>query len=186
MRQDFFDYVPQFKLMIAGNHKPSLRTVDEAISRRFNLIPFTVTIPPEQRDTELGEKLKTERPAILQWMINGCLMWQHEGLNPPEAVTVATEAYLEAQDVFSDWFEECCEREANAWTRAMTLFASWKGWAEQSGQYVGDAKMFRARFERYNGIEHRPERGTKRAGFRGVRLNERGLLWLDRDYSGSG
>jgi putative DNA primase/helicase len=45
MRQDFFEYTPQFKLIIAGNHKPGLKSVDEAIRRRFNLIPFTVTNP---------------------------------------------------------------------------------------------------------------------------------------------
>ncbi len=45
MRQDFFEFTPQFKLVIAGNHKPSLRSVDEAIRRRFHLIPFAVTIP---------------------------------------------------------------------------------------------------------------------------------------------
>jgi putative DNA primase/helicase len=56
MRQDFFDYVPQFKLMFAGNHKPGLRSVDEAIRRRFNLIPFTVTIPARERDKTLGDK----------------------------------------------------------------------------------------------------------------------------------
>ena len=169
MRQDFFDYMPQFKLMIAGNHKPGLRTVDEAIRRRFNLIPFTVTIPPEERDTELGEKLKAERPAILQWMIEGCLAWQKQGLAPPETVTAATEAYLEAQDTFSAWLDECCERDPNAWERSTILFSSWKTWAEQSGQFIGDAKTFRARLERYK-IEHKPEPGTKRAGFRGVRL----------------
>ena len=54
MRQDFFEYIPQFKLIIAGNHKPGLRSVDEAIRRRFHLIPFTVTIPPEERDPELA------------------------------------------------------------------------------------------------------------------------------------
>jgi putative DNA primase/helicase len=63
MRQDFFEYNPQFKLFITGNHKPSLRSVDEAIRRRFHLIPFTVTIPPEQRDPDLAEKLKTEWPG---------------------------------------------------------------------------------------------------------------------------
>jgi putative DNA primase/helicase len=42
MRQDFFEYAPQFKLIIAGNHRPGLRSVDEAIRRRFNLVPFTV------------------------------------------------------------------------------------------------------------------------------------------------
>jgi putative DNA primase/helicase len=50
MRQDFFQYVPQFKLVIAGNHKPGLRSVDKAMRRRFHLIPFTVTIPPDDYD----------------------------------------------------------------------------------------------------------------------------------------
>jgi putative DNA primase/helicase len=66
MRQDPFTFTPQFKLMIAGNHKPSLRGVDEAIRRRMHLVPFTVTIPEAERDTELFEKLKAEWPGILQ------------------------------------------------------------------------------------------------------------------------
>src|SRR5205807_1758534 len=61
MRQDFFEYVPQFKLMVAGNHKPSLRSVDEAMRRRVNMIPFAVIIPPAERDPELPEKLKREQ-----------------------------------------------------------------------------------------------------------------------------
>jgi putative DNA primase/helicase len=68
MRQDFFHFTPTFKLMIAGNHKPRLRSVDEAMRRRFHLIPFAVTIPSEKRDKDLAEKLKTEWPAILRWM----------------------------------------------------------------------------------------------------------------------
>ena len=69
---------PQFKLWVAGNHKPGLRSVNEAIRRRVNLIPFTVTIPPEERDRQLGDKLKAEWPGILQWMIDGCLQWQQD------------------------------------------------------------------------------------------------------------
>jgi putative DNA primase/helicase len=172
MRQDFFYYTPQFKLMISGNHKPSLRSVDEAIRRRFNMLPFLVTIPPAERDQQLGKKLKEEASGILQWMIDGCLDWQERGLAPPEAVTAATTAYLEAQDSFAAWLDECCERDANAWERSQTLYASWKTWAEQSGHFVGDAKTFRARLERYNDIEHKPEPGTKRAGFKGVRLKD--------------
>jgi hypothetical protein len=74
MRQDFFEFTPQFKLLIAGNHKPGLRSVDEAIRRRLYLIPFIVKIPAEERDPELLEKLKWERPGILCWMIEGCLL----------------------------------------------------------------------------------------------------------------
>jgi len=83
MCRDFFDYVPQFKLIVAGNHKPSLNTVDEAMRRRLNLIPFNVTIPEKDRDPHLGEKLKAEWPQILQWMIDGCLEWQEHGLSAP-------------------------------------------------------------------------------------------------------
>jgi putative DNA primase/helicase len=65
MRQDYFWYTPQFKLVIAGNHKPGLRSVDEATRRRFNLVPFTVTIPVEKRDPDLLDKLKEEARGIL-------------------------------------------------------------------------------------------------------------------------
>jgi len=94
MRQDFFEYVPQFKLLVAGNHKPGLRSVDEAIRRRMHLIPFTVTIGEQERDPALAEKLKAEYPGILQWAIDGCLMWQQDGLNPPEIVRSATSDYF--------------------------------------------------------------------------------------------
>ena len=90
MRQDFFTYNPCFKLLIAGNHRPALRGVDEAIRRRMNLIPFAVRIPPEERDPDLPEKLRMEWPGILKWAIAGCLEWQRIGLSPPAAVTEAT------------------------------------------------------------------------------------------------
>ena len=170
MRQDFFEFTPQFKLVIAGNHKPGLRSVNEAIRRRFNLIPFTVTIPPEERDPELSDKLKAEWPGILQWMIDGCLDWQERGLAPPEIVTAATAAYLDAEDAVAAWLDECCELDANTWERSQTLFASWKAWAERSGHFVGDTKTFRDRLDGRDGIEHRLESGTRRAGFQGVCL----------------
>jgi putative DNA primase/helicase len=72
MRQDFFEVIPQFKLMISGNHKPQLRSVNEAIRRRMNLLPFAVTIPEQERDKDLTDKLEKEWPGILAWMIKGC------------------------------------------------------------------------------------------------------------------
>ena len=61
---------------VAGNHKPKLNSVDEAMRRRLLLVPFTVQIPPHERDTELPHKLQAEWPAILRWCVNGCLQWQ--------------------------------------------------------------------------------------------------------------
>ena len=170
MRQDLFEFTPQLKLVISGNHKPSLRSVTEAARRRFNLIPFTVTIPEQERDKDLGDKLKAEWPGILQWMIDGCVDWQERGLAPPEIITAATTAYLDAQDIVATWLDECCELDANTWERSQTLFASWKAFAERSGHFVGDTKTFRDRLDGRNGIWHRLEPGSKRAGYQGVRL----------------
>jgi putative DNA primase/helicase len=98
MRQDFFDFVPKFKLFIVGNHKPRLDNVDEAMRRRLLLVPFTVQIPPEERDPDLPTKLKVEWPAILRWMLDGCLGWQRTGLAAPKMVTDATDEYFNDQD----------------------------------------------------------------------------------------
>ncbi len=98
MRGDFFEFDPKFKLCIVGNHKPQLRAVDDAIRRRFNLIPFNVKISPEEKDADLPNKLKAEYGGILTWMIEGCLEWQRDGLNPPEKVLAATSDYLDSED----------------------------------------------------------------------------------------
>ena len=79
MRQDFFEFVQRSSWSSPVTTSHSLRSVDEAIRRRFHLIPFAVTIPAEERDVELAEKLKAEWPGILAWMIKGCLEWQAKG-----------------------------------------------------------------------------------------------------------
>jgi len=144
MRQDFFTFIPEFKLVIAGNHKPSLRTVDEAIRRRMNLIPFTVTIPAAERDKDLYEKLKEEWPGILRWAIEGCLRSQKYGLAAPMAVTKATGEYLKAEDTFGLWLDECCGTgDPKRYKAANTaLFASWKSWCERVGEQPGSQKAF--------------------------------------------
>jgi putative DNA primase/helicase len=85
MHKDFFEYLLQFKPWISGNHRPRLRSVGVAMRRRVRMIPFLVTIPQEECDPQLADKLKDERPGILQWMIDGCLEWQERGLAAPES-----------------------------------------------------------------------------------------------------
>jgi putative DNA primase/helicase len=142
MRQDFFEYTPQFKLVIAGNHKPAIRNVDEAMKRRMHLIPFTVTIPPERRDLTLTDKLLAERDGILAWALAGCLQWQRTGLQPPAIVVSATEEYFEAEDALGRWLDERCVREANAKALTGELFNDWKTWAEAAGEFVGSQRRF--------------------------------------------
>jgi putative DNA primase/helicase len=142
MRQDFFEYMPQFKLVISGNHRPGLNSVNEAIRRRVNMLPFNVTIAEEQRDKDLTEKLKMEWPGILAWMIEGCLEWQRVGLQPPKIVTDATDDYLETEDKLGRWIAECLERDPNGWASSSDLFYSWTSWAEENNEWVGSQTKF--------------------------------------------
>jgi putative DNA primase/helicase len=125
MRQDFFEFTPQFKLVIAGNHKPSLRSVNEAIRRRFHLVPFRVTIPEAERDLKLGEKLQQEWPGILQWAIDGCVAWYRDGLNPPKVVRDATADYLASEDHVARWLEECCTTGKRDYAKSKLLYESY-------------------------------------------------------------
>lgn len=134
MRGDFFDFQPQFKLLISGNHKPKLRSVDEAIQARLQLVPYAVTIPPTERDPELVEKLKAEWPGILQWMIEGCLEWLRDGLQPPAEVRETTANYMRSQDTIGAWIEEECELDPGAWTELKKLYASYRDWCETAGE----------------------------------------------------
>lgn len=140
MRQDYFDFVPTFKLFMAGNHKPRLDSVDEAMRRRLLLVPFTVQIPPAERDPELPYKLQAEWPAILRWCLNGCLEWQRMGLSPPAIVREATDSYFADQDTLQQWLDDCTDDGgALAFTRIKDLFDSWKEWCEARNLHPGTA-----------------------------------------------
>jgi len=184
MRQDFFTYMPQFKLMMSGQHKPGLNSVNEAMRSRVNMLPFNIVIAREDRDTNLTDKLKAEWPGILAWMIEGCLEWQRDGLKPPKIVTDATEEYMQAQDKMGRWIDECFERDEGedkktgkkVWTSSNEIFESWKVWAETNGEFPGSqTKLSNDLSERGFQSERRTfydkdKHQTKIMGFLGLRL----------------
>lgn len=155
MRQDFFDFLPTHKLIIAGNHTPSLRMVDEAIRSRLKVVPFTVTIPREERDPELTEKLRPGYPAILRWMIEGCLAWKAHGLGDPNAVREASNDYFHSQDAVAHWLDDRTDRRQMARTRSGALFKDWKTWADERGIDVGSTKAFVQALKK-RGWTHKP------------------------------
>ncbi|MEI2453082.1 phage/plasmid primase, P4 family [Lysobacter firmicutimachus] len=140
MRQDFFEYVPQFKLVIAGNHKPAMRNVDEAMKRRLHMVPFTVTIPPERRDRRLTEKLLAERDGIMAWAVQGCLEWQLTGLRAPQCVIDATEEYFEEEDRVGEFVTEDCYVHRDARVSIEDVFHRWRERGEQRGEYIGTSR----------------------------------------------
>jgi putative DNA primase/helicase len=155
--------------VIAGNHKPRLRVVDEAIRRRLHMIPFAVTIPPERRDGQLQEKLREEWPGILQWAVQGLSQWQRVGLAPPRAVLDLTESYLATQDRLSDWIEDECIVGRAEWASGAELYRSFcQHGAAQEGERLG-SQQFGDLLESHNFPRHRQHHSGPR-GHSGISL----------------
>ena len=177
MRQDFFDFRPTFKLFIAGNHKPSLSNVDEAIRRRLLLVPFSVCIPPAERDPYLQEKLKVEWPAILRWIVDGCLEWQRIGLAPPAIVHDATAEYFSGEDVFGQWLDDACDVDIGndfKWDKVGDLFTAWTAYATQANEQPGTIKAFSEQMQARGFTKRRKGHDMTRA-FSGIRLKRKNV-----------
>lgn len=171
MRQDLFTFDPQFTLVIAGNTKPEITNVDDAMRRRMHLIPFETK--PARKDVDLPDKLKEEYPAILAWVVEGAKLWLAEGLNPPEVVVRATQEYLEGEDALGRWIEERCVVNPNSEMGTTDAFNDFRDWARQSNEAKGkdwSQRKFSAEM-RAKGYEIAKDRAsrTKRV-FRGLEL----------------
>jgi putative DNA primase/helicase len=135
MRQDFFEFPTQFKLILMTNHRPVIDGDDYAIWRRLHLIPFNQTYKKgENRDDTLPQRLDQELPGILRWCVEGCMEWQQKGLEPPEIVRKATAKYRAEQDVFQQFIDEACVIKKPAQVTAKAFHSAYDDWCRENGE----------------------------------------------------
>ncbi len=167
---EFFEFDPTFKIVLSTNHKPVIRGTDLGTWRRLRLIPFTVTIPEDERDETLPEKLRAELPGILNWALDGCRDWLENGLGMPEEVKGATKAYHDEMDIVGKWLTECCAEHPHAIVSAKQLYVSYVGWAEENGERCESQNKIGARL-----TERGFTRVRKRDGFHWLGIGLRTL-----------
>lgn len=143
MRGEFFEFMPECKIWLATNHKPTIRG-DPAIWRRLKLVPFDFTIPKgkQLKRHAVMAMFRSELPGILNWGIEGCLEWQRDGLGVPDEVINATREYEAEQDTFSMFLDEKCVRTPNARVLSLPLYLAHKDWANQHGETPVSHKTF--------------------------------------------
>lgn len=130
-----FEFHPEFKLWMATNHKPTIRGTDKGIWRRIHLIPFQLDIPANRVDRNLKYKLAKESESILKWAVDGCLLWQKEGLQMPKKVLDAVKEYRKEMDVVSKFLESCCIT-GNGEVKASVLYAVYAQWCHNNSEYL--------------------------------------------------
>ena len=160
---EYFSFKPTFKIFMATNHKPKVRGADNGIWRRIKMIPFTVTIPAEQRDKSLTEKLIAENSGILNWLIQGYAMWRKEGLQEPDAIRDANEEYRMDMDIVGTFVNDCFNFDASLKIRLHTkqLYDTYLKWCNRNNERIMSQKWLGLRMQ---------EKGFKRIIGNGQRM----------------
>lgn len=133
MHRNPITFDPSHTLIMLTNHLPAVSGDDPAVWRRILVVPFDVTIPEEERDGSLPDRLRAAAPAVLAWAYQGWLEYQEQGLNPPEAVRVRTDEYKAASDVLGRFLEERTTQAERGTVMARELFRAWSSWCHSNG-----------------------------------------------------
>jgi putative DNA primase/helicase len=170
MRCDYFLFERTHKTILRTNNAPCVAENTVAVWRRLRLVPFRVTIPPEEEDRELASKLRAEWPGILNWLLTGCIEWQRGGLGEPPEVTQATADYRAEQDRLTDFWETRCVFQPDTFTSRADLYAAYSAWAEKAREAPMDRATLFEEVRRLSGITEYRQRqaGQIQRGFRGI------------------
>jgi putative DNA primase/helicase len=131
--QDAFSFKSSATLWIYGNHRPEIRGNDDGIWRRVRLVPFTRQFTGDQKDQNLLARLLAEQAGILNWLVQGCLLWQREGLNAPPAVMEAVKQYRNDEDLIGDFLTEHVVHSIDEETTKGEMFDCYREWAQTEG-----------------------------------------------------
>lgn len=180
MRADFFEFDPTHKLQLLTNHKPIIKGTDGGIWRRVLLMPYLARFASKEeviagrahfiKDTDVPERLKSEAPGVLAWLVRGAREWFTDGLQPPDVVLAASRDYQTEQDRVGQFVAENCEfdvlaREVLAGGFGDGLYGAYRSWCQESGLFPISKQRFAEELRRVvpsgQVIEGR-EQGTRR------------------------
>jgi putative DNA primase/helicase len=141
MREDFWSFDPSHTFLMLTNHKPVISGTDEAIWARLRLVPWDVVIPLGERDLALADKLALELDAVLDFLVTGYQEWRQRGLDDPQEVIAATEAYRAESDALGRFIDQRCMR-GHGTVGSSELFAAWCKWCADEGEDPGTQTSF--------------------------------------------
>ena len=170
MREDFWEFTATHKVMLASNHKPTIRGTDDGIWRRILLVPFEARFTAEagNLDPDMLEKLVAELSGILNWMMDGAIAWWDQGLDPPAKVRTATEEYRKAEDLVQQFVDDRCDLDDAAATLSRELYGAFNLWCD--GQGIRRPISQRALAEELKRLGVRPGKSAGRAELVGIRV----------------
>jgi putative DNA primase/helicase len=131
------DLQPVAKVVFHTNEMPQMSDDDDAVWRRALSWPFTHR--PQHIHTSIKPTLLdpvVSGPAILRWLVDGCLAWQRaggakKGLGRATTVDEAKEAMRRSMNPLTDFFDEVCVFEGALWCSRSRLRAAYTSWCKE-------------------------------------------------------
>jgi hypothetical protein len=133
MREDEWAFDPSHTLVMFSNHRPRVQGQDEGMWRRLRLVPWDVTIPSEERDEHLADKLAAEAPGILRWLVEGARIYLADGLSAPEAVRAATDGYRASEDTVGQFLADVVTFTPDGQVSSSALIEAHDVWCADAG-----------------------------------------------------
>ncbi|GGN17199.1 phage/plasmid primase, P4 family [Shewanella putrefaciens] len=129
------EYIPMFKLIMVGNHKPVIRDTSPGMWRRMILLPFNASFSQQQMDPQLMDKLYAELSGILNWALEGVQMWLKDGIKAsiPNSIKSGIAEYRHESDLLAMFLEECTSKGDFVYTDE--LYDAFRKWAERDGDW---------------------------------------------------
>lgn len=189
-----FEFYAKAKVILSCNHKPTVQGMDIGFWRRLQMVPFTVTVSPQEpnglepptegapkEDKGLRDRLiEQEAPGILAWLVQGCASWRGVGLKPPQKVLEATQAYRDESDTVSFWLMSDSvtvvmgkdgKPDETATVEASRLYAEYRRWCERTNSQSATQTSFGLRLSALGHVVAGASNKTRRRI--GLRLPER-------------
>ncbi|WP_051370682.1 DNA primase family protein [Mesorhizobium loti] len=107
--EGYFDFKPVFTGHMSGNGYPKITGTDNGIWRRMAVIHWSKIIAEaDQREFEaVIAEFVPEYPGILNWLVEGVMIFLREGLVIPDAVRLKTQEYRDEMDRTSAFCARC-------------------------------------------------------------------------------
>lgn len=132
-----FYFTPNCKLLFAGNTLPRTTEADTtaAFVNRLKVLLFNYSIPPEQQDKKLLDKLWWETDSIITLSLHAMqdLMERNFAFTLPKDSEIFLKAFATRSNVLPGFLEECCVLSPKARAFNADLLEAFSGYCARNG-----------------------------------------------------
>lgn len=168
---EYFEFYPTFKIWLRGNFKPIITDCSHGAWRRLRLIPFENQVSDEKTDPDLEKKLMAEQEGIFAWMVDGCLKWQKERLQPSVKIQAASRVYQDESDILGEFLEDYCDVGKGLIESQSTIYDAYKSYCiDSGGSYPHQKTLTRQLSAKGVMTSRKKEGGVVRRWYEGISL----------------